>query len=812
MIKKFSVGGMTCSACSSGIERTLNKIDGVNSVNVSLLLKEMSVDFDPNLVSEATVIDRVEKLGYTVFPYGEQKLERNSEANKLKKRFLVSLIFLLPLMYFSMGVMFGAPAFENKINFIIQFIFALTIIALNFKFYTNGFKAVINRSPNMDTLVSLGSLSAFVYSVVVTILAWLSKDVSHTFFEASAMVLTLVTFGKWLEELSKLKTGDAIEKLNKLIPKTATVLKDGKMITVLTAEIEAGDTVILRVGDYASIDGVVVEGRASIDKSAITGESLPEEVSVDDFISSGSIIKDGFIMVEAIQVGQDTLFSKIVEIVKNSGASKAPIQRLADKVAGVFVPIVSALSLIVFSLWLIFNGELYTAFNFGISVLVISCPCALGLATPVAVMAATGVGASKGILFKDAGALQNARKIDCVLLDKTATITVGKPKVMDYVNFSSMTDLEIFSIVSALERMSNHPLADCVLDFCGKSLKTVDNYVYHTGKGIEGFVGGKLYFMGNQKLLNDTLLDKANLIENNDYAGKTVLYFADSEKILAIFTVADYLKEDSKQAVLELKRMCIETVMITGDNQSVASRIADEVGVSEYEAEVLPNDKFEFVKKYQSKGYYVAMVGDGINDSPALSSADIGIAMGTGTDIAIDSSDIIIANGNLKGISSAIKLSDKSTKIIKENLFWAFIYNVIAIPIAGGALSFIGLSLTPTLASICMSLSSLFVVSNALRISIEKKGKKVKKNKKISKKPVGYYVLTIDGMMCEHCAGKVRAVLSTIDGVESVEIDLKNKKAMLTTSISIAEDIFDEVIISAGYNLLEYVECYKPII
>ncbi len=802
MIKKFSVGGMSCTACSAGIEKNLIKLNGVSSATVSLLLKELEVDFDETVLPQEKIIETVEKLGYTINEYGKADIERYSEAKKLKKRFLISLMFLIPLMYFSMGVMLGAPAFKNWINYIIQFVFATAIIVINFKFYINGVKGVIHRAPNMDTLVSLGSVSAFIYSITVTILAIFGREVNHTFFEASAMVLTLVTLGKWLEELSKVKTGDAIDKLNKLMPKTATILKDGKMITVLTSEIQAGDTVILRIGDYASIDGVVVEGSASIDKSAITGESLPEEINVDDFISSGSIIKDGFIMVEAIQVGNDTLFSKIVEIVKNSGASKAPIQRIADKVAGVFVPIVTALSIIAFTLWIIFNGELYTAFNFGISVLVISCPCALGLATPVAVMASTGLAASKGILFKDAGALQNARKINCVLLDKTATITVGKPKVIDFVNYSSLADKDIFEFVYALENLSSHPLADCIKEFCGRSQKIVKNYKYDVGKGIVAQIDDKTYFVGNQKLLNAGLIGKANKLENEDYLGKTVIYFADENQILSIFTVADYLKEDSKDAIALLSEKQIKTVMITGDSYNVAKRIADDVKVDTFVAEVLPQEKFEIVNDYKNQGYYVAMVGDGINDSPALASADIGIAMGTGTDIAIDSSDIIIANGNLKGVNEAIELSKKSTKIIKENLFWAFFYNTFAIPIAGGALSFFGIILTPALASVCMSLSSLFVVANAMRLSIRKKrtrAKKIKKDKEFS------YTLCIEGMTCGHCSSKVNDVLSKIEGVEKVNVDLKNNSATLTSYVNIAEEEFMKLIGNAGYKVTDII-------
>ncbi len=794
MIKKFFIGGMTCSACSAGIERNVKKLNGVNSVEVSLLLKEMSVDFDQSILSDAKIIETVEKLGYSINDNNVQ--DRYFEAKKLRNRFFVSLIFLLPLMYFSMGVMLGLPAFTNKINFVLQFIFATTIIVINFKFYINGVRAVLHKAPNMDTLVSLGSISAYIYSIVIMIMSFLNKDVSHTFFEASAMVLSLVTLGKWLEELSKVKTGDAIDKLNKFLPKTATILKDGKMITVLTGEIQVGDTVVLRVGDYVAIDGVIVEGNASIDKSAITGESMPEDVKVDDFISSGSIIKDGFLLVEAIQVGNDTLFSKIIDIVKTSGASKAPIQRIADKVAGVFVPVVSGLSLIAFALWLIFSGNLYLSFNFAISVLVISCPCALGLATPVAVMASTGVAASNGILFKDAGALQNARKIDCVLLDKTATITVGKPKVVEFKNYSDKTDKEIFSLVSALENKSSHPLAQCVVDFCGRTSLIVEEYKYLIGKGIRAVIKEKVFYMGNIRLLPDKVKNKIN---NIDFEGKTVLFFSDEEQLLAIFVLADYIKDGSKETIEILNKNNIKTVMITGDNLSVAKKVAEEIGIDDYEAEVLPQDKFEIVNKYKKQGCFVAMVGDGINDSPALSSADVGIAMGTGTDIAIDSSDIIIANGNLKGVINAIELSKKSTRIIKQNLFWAFIYNLIAIPIAGGVFSFFGITLTPALASVCMSLSSLFVVGNALRITVKKK---TKARKVIAPQILLRYNLIIEGMTCGHCSSKVQDVLSKMDGVASATVDLKNKTAMVSVITPIAEKDLDLVISNSGYKLI----------
>ena len=800
MTKKFTVLGMTCSACSSGIERNLSKADGIFSVSVSLLAKEMEVEFDENVISEQMIIALVDKIGYKAYVYGTQKQDRWAQAKKLKYRFFVSLIFLLPLLYFSMGNMIGVPTFSLQINFIITWVLATIIIAINFRFYINGVKALVRRMPNMDTLVSLGSSSAYIYSVIITIMLFLSTPATHTYFEASAMVLTLVTLGKWLEEISKVKTGDAIEKLNKLIPKTATVLKDGKMVTVLTSEIEVGDTVILRVGDYVSIDGVIVEGKASIDKSAITGESLPEEVTIDDFVSSGSMIKDGFIMVEAISVGKDTLFSKIIEIVKKAGTSKAPIQNIADKVAGVFVPIVSAISLITFAIWIFTTGNLYLSIGYAISVLVISCPCALGLATPVAIMASTGKGASQGILFKDAGAIQKMRKINCVLLDKTATITVGQPRVNEYINLSKLSDEKVKMIVSAMEGKSSHPLAQSIIEYCGQSNYELTEYDYILGKGIVAKCDGEQYYLGNKKLIE--LTKNLDCDYEKVYSGKTVIYFANDRELLAIFVVSDYLKVDSASAIKELNESGIKTVMITGDNESVAKSVCQEVGIQEYMAQVMPQDKYSIVQEYIKKGYYVAMAGDGINDSPALKEADVGIAMGDGTDIAIDSADVILVNGNLGGIVEGIKLSKKTVRVIKQNLFWAFFYNVIAIPISAGAFAFLGLTLTPMLASVCMSCSSLFVVTNALRISRKKKIKKEKVAKVCKDQKTYTYVVQIEKMTCNHCISKVKEGLEKQNYVTSAKVSLQNKKAIVRTNMPIAVSLITNLIEGLGYEVV----------
>lgn len=798
MVGKYTIGGMTCSACSAGIENNVKKLSGVNSVTVSLMTKEMTVDFDEAKVSDKLLISVVEKLGYTAYKYGEKEEDKFADAKKLKKRFFVSLIILIPLMYLCLGAMIGLPVFrDNRINFTLQFVLSTVILVINRRFFVNGAKAVIKLNPNMDTLVSLGSVSAYVYSIVITVTLFCGRQVHHVFFDSSAMVVTLVTLGKWLEELSKVKTGSAIEKLSKILPKTVTIMCDGTEKTVLASEVAEGDLVVLRAGDYVAVDGVVVEGRAGVDKSAITGESIPEEASVGDEVTSGSILKDGYLLVRADKVGAETLFAKIIEIVRTAGVSKAPIQKFADKVSRVFVPTVTCIAVIVFSVWLIITNDAYLAFNYGISVLVVSCPCALGLATPVAVMVATGNAASQGILFKDAEALQRACKINCVLLDKTATITVGKPKVTEYVQIASADMGEIYSTISALEAKSNHPLAECILDYCGKSALVVENFENFSGKGVEGEIYGLKYYAGNKDILPKDIAVPEEVEKR--LSGQTVIYFASELELIAAFGVSDYVKPDSAAAISDLQKSGIKTVMITGDNISAAERIAKEVNISEIEAEVLPQDKYAIVEKYKSEGFFVAMVGDGINDSPALKSADVGVAMGTGTDIAIDSSDVVIANGSLSALPKTIKLSEKALRIIKQNLFWAFFYNVIGIPIAAGAFSFIGLTLTPALASAMMSCSSLFVVSNALRIA----GKKKKSDNRVAAKTkVVKIKLYIDGMMCMHCAGKVKDALTAVKGAGRVKVDLNEKTATVECDSTVTVDTLSVAVQSAGYEVV----------
>ena len=788
MTKKFSIGGMSCSACVNGIEKGVLRLNGIEKAEVSLMAKSMTVTYDENQVSDQIIMATVEKLGYIACPFGEQA-ENDSTVKKMKQRFFISLALLVPLMYFAMGKMLNLPVFESKINLPIQAVIALAIMIINGKFFINGINAVKNLSPNMDTLVSMGSISAYIYSVVQMIMLYMGKSISHVFFEASAMVLVLVTLGKWLEEISKHKTGQEIEKLSKLIPKTVNVIKDGKEITILSSEIEIGDQVICKAGDHVAIDGVVIEGHATLDKSAITGESIPEEVSVNSIITSGSIVKSGYVIINAQKVKQDTLFAKIIEAVKNAGASKAPIQKLADKISAWFVPTVTLIAVITFLVWLLIIGSsAYQAFNFAISVLVVSCPCALGLATPVAVMAGTGKGASMGILFKDAECLQKAKDVNCVILDKTATLTQGKPQVTDYENLSDMQDQEIFSICYALEQKSNHPLAQAVMEYCKTSNHSVEDFEYEIGKGVKGYINGEKYSLGSFNVPQD-LSDK--------YQGKSVIVLLKRYTLIAVFAIADVLKAESKDAVARLTQMGVKTVMLTGDNQSSASVIAKEVGITEFVAWVLPNQKLEVLKEYEKQGYKTAMVGDGINDSPALKGAYLGIAMGNGTDIAIDSADVVLEGGNLNGIANAIGLSKKANGIIKGNLFWAFIYNVLSIPIAAGVLSFVNVILTPIIASVAMCISSLFVVTNALRINLYKKQEiKVKEEKKST------ITYKIQGMMCGHCEQKVLSAINSITGAFCQTVSHKKGIALVSGNHD-KKDQIKSAIESAGFKVLE---------
>lgn len=804
--EKFSVTGMTCAACSAGIEKSVCRLQGVKMVEVSLMGENMQVEYDENMLKREDIIQAVVDLGYGATIFDENILkERKPQPEILKKRFILSIAFLLPLMYFSMGGMIGLPQPMAVIGVTIQMLLALAVIIIDFKFFKNGTKALLKKVPNMDTLVAMGSGVSFLYSFVLTILLYIGKVDGHVhlFYESAAMILALVTLGKWLEEKSKRKTGDEIEKLIQLMPNTVSVERNGVVKKIPFSEIIVGDVLVVKHGEYVPVDGKVIEGHGFIDRAAITGESMPIEVMEGDSITGADIVKSGFVKVLAEKVGAETTLSQIVKMVKEAGTSKAPIQKTADKIASVFVPAVCLIAFITFIIWFFISQDISRAANYAISVLVISCPCSLGLATPVAVMAATGKGMSLGVLYKDAEVLQKAKDINCVLLDKTATLTVGQPKVTNFECFSKNATF-ILQLSAAMESHSNHPIAECVRLYAENQAEqaslNIENYRYEMGKGAIADFESKTYLLGNRRLLGD-IQPKISLEIEEKYSkeGKTVVFLATQKEILAVFIIADTLKEESREAIANLKAKNIRLGMLTGDNENVAKAIAKEVGIDDYFAEALPEDKVGAVKRVRSVGGFVAMVGDGINDSPALKEADVGIAMGNGTDVAIDSADVVLSRGDLRLVATMVELSKETVRNIKQNLFWAFFYNCIAIPIAAGVFAFADITLNPMIAAACMSLSSLFVVTNALRLTKfgNKKEKKTSMEENINMKKT----LKIEGMMCQHCVAHVTKALQTVDGVLSVEVNLKKKTAVVELSKAVEDEVFVSAITEAGYEV-----------
>lgn len=823
MVKNFDVTGMTCSACSSGIERAVGKLDGVTSCEVSLMGKSMRVDFDESKTDDQNIIECVEALGYGAYEEGEAPVEKDKKDDKrLFIRFIVSVCILVPLMYVSMGHMIGVPLpyFLDPAKgyaqwfALYQAVLSAAALAINYKFFTKGFAALIKRVPNMDTLVALGSGVSFVYSTVLTVLIFIGAYRGNEgwyalhadlHFESAAMILALVTVGKWLEEKSKRKTGDEIEKLLKLAPETVTVEVDGERRQVPVKSVRAGDIAVVMQGDYVPVDGVVTEGHAFLDKSAITGESMPVEVTAGDAVTTASVNTGGVIKVRAERVGGQTTLSQIIKMVRQAGATKAPIQKFADKVAGIFVPAVTAVSLLTFVVWLLIDGGFVPSHcvTYAISVLVVSCPCALGLATPVAIMTATGKAASLGVLYKDADSLQKTREINCVLLDKTATITEGKPCVSDFITFG-IDEEEAKAIAGGIENNSNHPLAKCISAYCA-SQRASENFEYVIGKGARADFDGVKYSLGNAALLGGIKIsaDVRKKAEELASQGKTVTYLSDGRRVLALIAVTDAVKSTSAEAVSLLKKRKVKLAMLTGDGEVAARAVANSVGLDDFMSEVMPEDKLRAVENMQNAGATVAMVGDGINDSPALKKADVGIAIGDGTDVAIDSAGVVLVGGDLRALDTAIDLSRATVRNIKQNLFWAFFYNIIMIPVAAGALSWAGVHFSPMLAALCMSLSSLFVVFNALRLLLYKNRNLMPAAKQTdaagekeiieSEEAIMKKIVSIDGMCCEHCAARVEKALSAVSGVVSADVKLKKKCAVVRSR----EDIPDEAIISA---------------
>ncbi|MDE7300906.1 MAG: heavy metal translocating P-type ATPase [Clostridia bacterium] len=823
MEKIFDVTGMTCSACSSGIERAVSKLQGVSNVEVSLMGKSMKVVFDEAVLNEDAIFDCVNALGYGIYDEGEAPAEKEkNEDKKLLIRFIISLCLLAPLMFVSMGLPHIIELGDNlKWTALAQCVLAAAVIGINYKYFTRGTVALFKKVPNMDTLVALGSGVSFLYSLVLTVLLFFGITVgetTHLYFEGAAMILTLVDIGKWLEEKSKRKTGDEIEELLKLAPDTVTVEENGERKTVPIASVKVGDVAIVMQGDYIPVDGVVVEGHAFVDKSAITGESMPIEVTEGDNVTTASVITDGVIKVRAEKVGRQTTLSQIVKIVRKAGASKAPIQKFADKVAGVFVPVVTAIALLTFVIWIIIDKGFVPehCVTYAISVLVVSCPCALGLATPVAIMTATGKAASLGVLYKDADSLQKTRDINCILLDKTATLTYGKPQVCDLLTYGADRE-DIMKIAAGIEGNSNHPIAKCIREFCGDGVE-VENFEYIVGRGSKAVYNGTEYRLGNLKLLEGIKIPRE--VEEDakrlSSEGKTVTYLSDGKKVLALFALIDEIKETSAEALSLLKARGIRLAMLTGDSEVAAKAVVAKVGIDDYLAEVMPEDKLRAVENMQTVGATVAMVGDGINDSPALKKADVGIAIGNGTDIAIDSAGVVLIGDDLRVLDTAIDLSRKTTRNIKENLFWAFFYNVVMIPVAAGALSALGISFNPMWAALAMSLSSLFVVCNALRLLLYKNknlhgNKKEQKHKeknieiKTENSEDGFMkkIVYIDGMCCDHCAARVEKALSAVSGVVSADVKLKKKLAIVRSREEVDDEEIKKVVTDAGYTVTQ---------
>ena len=827
--ERYNISGMTCSACSARVEKSVSALNGVADVSVNLLKNSMTLSYDESLIDASAIINAVGKAGYGASLISEKRSRISNDSNdeylSLKKRVIASAIFEIPLFYLAMGHMMGWPlpsiflGAENALMFAFtQFLLLLPILFINFKYFKNGFKTLVHLSPTMDSLISIGSGTAVIYGIYAIYriafgLGHGDNATAHHFmmnlyFESAGMILTLITFGKTLEARAKRRTSDAISKLINLAPKTATVERNGIEELISVDELCVGDILIVRAGEAVPADGVIIDGSATIDESALTGESIPAEKQIGDTVIGATISRSGYFKMRADKVGEDTALAQIVRLVDDATASKAPIAKLADKISGVFVPSVIGVSIISTVVWLIVGYGVEFALSIGISVLVISCPCALGLATPTAIMVGMGKGASNGILIKSAESLERAHSINTVVLDKTGTITKGEPEVTDVVTAEGVDLNELISLAASIEKLSEHPLALAIVrkaeDFRAELL-AVSNFEQIPGGGIAGNINGKALIGGNRRLieqygLSSELLEVGNALSES---GKTPLYFAYDNNVIGIIAVADTVKESSKMAVEALTDVGIDVVMLTGDNLQTAKAVASSVGISQVIAEVYPEDKEKEIRKLQTGGKAVAMVGDGINDAPALARADVGIAIGAGTDIAIESADIVLMRSDLIDVSRAIHLSRLTMRNIKQNLFWAFIYNVIGIPIAAGAFYIpFAIKLDPMIAGAAMSLSSVFVVGNALRLRAVKLKSKAKNNDAvIDSQTVQIKTIHIEGMSCMHCVAHAKKALLDIDGVVEAEVDLSSKSAAVTVNKNIKDAVFKKAIDNAGYSV-----------
>lgn len=835
MNEKFDVTGMTCSACSSRVEKCVSKLEGVEEVSVNLLTNSMQVKYKEDTIDEGKIIEAVEKAGYgAAIHQGNQKKKEmikvdavEDAMHSMKQRLIVSFIFMIPLFYISMGHMMGLPipaflsGMENAIAYAFtQFLLCLPILYVNRKYYQVGFKTLAHGAPNMDSLIAIGSAAAMIYGIVaiygigyglgVRDMALVERFHMDLYFESAATILTLITLGKYLEAKSKGKTSEAISKLMDLAPQTAFVSRNDREVEIPVEEVVLGDIVIVKPGAKVPVDGVILEGSTSLDEAAITGESIPVEKGVGDSVVGATINKSGSIKFRATRVGNDTTLAKIIQLVEDASASKAPIAKMADKIAGVFVPVVIVIAILASAYWLIQGQSIEFALSIGISVLVISCPCALGLATPVAIMVGTGKGAENGILIKSGEALETAHAIKCVVMDKTGTITEGKPQVTDVLPLHISRN-ELLDLALSLEKPSEHPLAEAIVAYsekAGFNAQRADAFKAVFGKGVEAVIKGKHYLAGNQRMMEEAGHDCTEIVNQlNTLAddGKTPLIFADDQHILGILAVADVVKPTSREAIQRFQKQGIDVVMLTGDNKRTAEAIRSQLNINTVIAEVLPQDKERVISELQAKGQKVAMIGDGINDAPALARADVGIAIGAGTDVAIESADIVLMRSDLLDAVTAVRLSKAVIRNIKENLFWAFFYNSVGIPLAAGIFyTAFNLKLNPMFGAAAMSLSSVCVVSNALRLKFFKTDhtavQTVSADEDKKQGESKMKTIKIEGMMCMHCVAHVEKALNEIDGVHAA-VDLEKKQAVVTLDHEVSDDILKAAVINAGYKV-----------
>ena len=840
--EKFQITGMSCAACQIHVAKSVQKLDGVSDVDVSLLANTMVVKYDDLKTDSQKIAEAVSKAGYGAFlfehhggrndfrrEWQRRKEEEVLNQKKLKQRLILSIIFLIPLLYISMGhmLLLPVPLFlsgkENSLLFAFtQFLLTIPVVVINGHFFVSGIKAFFNKMPNMDSLVAIGAGASLLYGIFAIYM--MIYGFSHgnfdfvlryskvLYFESCATILTLVTVGKYLEARSKAKTSDALDKLVNLAPKTAVIIRNGKEVIIPSEQVVSGDIVLIKPGESIPVDGVVTDGYGYVDQSAITGESIPVEKNIGDEVLSATVNKNGSFRFRASNVGEDTTLARIIKLVDEAGSSKAPIARLADSISGIFVPAVIVIAILTAICWIAAGQSFEFAFNCAVSVLVISCPCALGLATPVAIMVGMGKAAEYGILIKSAESLERLHSVDTVVLDKTGTVTSGHPKVTDVEVFANLSEKDFLSIAASIEQGSEHPLAGAVVNKAKEEvieIKTPDKFEIIPGKGVLAVIDGESYTAGNIKLMSENEVEDSAFLgkmsEKYSYLGKTPLFFAKNKKLLGLIAVADSVRQTSADAVMYLKQSGLRVILLTGDNRLTAGSIAKEVGIDEVIADVRPEGKEAEVGRLQDSGHRVAMVGDGVNDAPALVRADVGIAIGAGTDIAVDSGDVVLMKDSLLDVVRAIRLSGEVVKNIRTSLFWAFVYNIIGIPVAAGVLyPAFGLLLSPMIAAAAMSLSSVCVVSNALRIRLfrdnieeQPKEKELFAGDKNMKK-----IMLIDGMMCAHCQKRVHDVLSALDGVAEVDVNLENKTAVVVCSKEIDDKILTDAVTNAGYEVL----------